>query len=293
MGKKSFIIIISFLIVLIVLLPNIQKTLFGKRIIDNHPLNSDGYGDIPENPYKLDLDTYYGENWTDFWLDYDIRYLSVRLEADEIYFIFLESCIYWDLELYFDPLYTQLLGTPYTVFGHAFREYLTFSPNTTGYYYIKLYQSSGFTSLRLAVLQAEQYTINTTEIVLISDPTIPIRIFQVDILEGEYRCSHDPLYAELDRGWNYVVLPPSYDTFHKDLRFDMQAGSLAIIIEESCLFTLTGYLPPNETPPEDPPNGTGNDPTGLFPNDLLSNLTPVFGVGVLLGLLVLYKIKKK
>ena len=293
-GRLKFI-LLGFLVILIVLFPHAQRPSNKIGMENATHMETQGYGDIISDPYRLDLDTYYGENWTDFWVDNDIRYLSVLLETNEIYYIYYESAMFWDLELYYDPLYEYLLGTPYTVpGGKILREYLTFSPNSSGYYYIKLYQSGGINTLRIAVLQAEEYTINTTELVLISDPTHPIHVFQADLPEGNYTCSHDTLYAKVERGWNYAVLDVSYGTLPDNDLFIIQNGSYALIIEESCQFTLTCYLPANESPPEEPPDDPGDNSTDDVSNTgVFDNMTPIFGVGVILGILVICKIKSK
>lgn len=285
--------LLGFVFFLILLFPLTQRPNMVSIEI-NLSIETSGDGSDPAYPYKLQLNTYYGENWTEYWVDYDIRYLTIRLFADEIYYIYHESSLFWDIELYNDPLYLYLLGTPYTVpGGKIMRKYLTFSPNRTDYYYIKLYQSSSPSNVRLGVLQAEQYTVNISELVLISDPTYPIHIFQADLPEGNYTCSHESLYAKVERGWNYVVLDVSYGTFPENELFNLQAGSYTIIIEESCIFTLTYFAPPDTTPPEEPGNGTDNNQTDTSIDSLFINMTPIFGIGAILGILVLYKVKKK
>ncbi|MFX1293379.1 MAG: hypothetical protein ACFFD2_00775 [Promethearchaeota archaeon] len=254
-------------------------------------------GNNSSNPFPINVDTYYGDTWGEYFDLYDVRYLTFNVQKDEIYFIYLDSEMWWDLELYDDSNYTILLGTPYPVaIGGMFDEYLLFSPNRSDTYYLRLIQTSGFNfGIELAVLTANLYSINTSKLIIIGESYNPIQIFQVDLEAGNYSASYDALYAVIERGSNYVVFEEAYRKFPTEGTFSLDAGSYGIIFEESCEFTLTYYPLLNETPPDNPPNepppknDTDTEGIGSF----LDRITPLFGIGVIIGILVVYKVKKK
>ena len=221
----------------------------------------------------------------------DETYLTFQACANEIYFIYLSS-VWWNAELFDNAGYTILLGIPSTVPGGSiFQQYLFFSPNRTGAYYLKLYKSPVTSTITLAVLTAEIYTCNTSEIVTVGYGFHPIQVFQCNLSAGIYAATCDALYARITRGANYVVLPSQYGTFPEE-RFTLENGSYGIILEASCVFCLTYYVPPNATPPPEDPSGE-NDTNTSTTGSIFDGITPIFGVGVLIGILVLYKLKKK
>jgi hypothetical protein len=261
--------------------PNPTPSFSVPRLFD-----SSGDGSNMSDPLLIETDVFQAYEFSQ-----EETYLTFYVKANEIYFIFLDS-FWWSAELYDNAGYTILLGTPYTVPGGTiFQKYLFFSPNRTGLYYLKLYKSPVTSTITLAILTVDPYTLNTSEIVTVGYGFHPIQIFQCDLAAGNYTASYDALYARITRGGNYVVLPNKYGTFPTDL-FPLANGSYGIVLEESCEFCLTYYVPQNATPPpEDPPgeNDTNTSTTGSF----FDGITPVFGVGVLIGILVLYKLKKK
>ncbi len=261
---------------------------------DLQPFTIQGWGNDPSDPYWIETDIYYGADWGSFFGTYEIRYIAFSAVENEIYFIYIDPAIWWDLELYDDPNFTILLGTPYSVsLGQVFREYLFFSPNRTGTYYLKLYQTTSITDLSLAVLTAKPYSLNTSKIVTIGEQYQPIQVFQIDVDEGNFSVTHDTLYATITRGWNYVVLEDAYNKFPLDCVFTLETGSYGILIEESCEFMLTSYPPTNGTSqselPDTPPDNA-TDPVGS--TSFLDDVSPIFGIGVLIGILVVYKVKK-
>jgi hypothetical protein len=241
------------------------------------------------NPYHLNLDVYYT-------LDgyYDVCYAAFPAVAKNIYFLSLGSYIFWDLELYNNSAYSTLLGTPYSLpypMGNLMEKYALFSPNQTKLYYLKLYCSSGFDG-KLAVLTAAPYTVNTSQLIVISEESNPIAVLQVDLIQGNYSTSGSTLYARIERGWNYVLLPENYGTLSSRATY-LPNGSYSLIIEASCNFRLSGYvfLKGNQTPPPPPPPDNRTDTNQG--NPILNGVTPLFGIGVLVGLCALYKFKKK
>jgi hypothetical protein len=102
---------------------------------ENTAIVTFGDGSDPADPLPIALDTYYGDGWKDYFTSHDTRYLVFPVQANELYFIYFDDPMWWDLELYFDPGFSYLLGTPYKVpEGGIFNEYLFFSPNHTGSY---------------------------------------------------------------------------------------------------------------------------------------------------------------
>ncbi|MHA1130406.1 MAG: hypothetical protein ACTSQI_15130 [Candidatus Helarchaeota archaeon] len=288
---KKRILFLIFIIGLLSLLSLTQRGQFNTPI-DNTtiPFQTCEIGSTPENPRHLELNKYY-EDWSSYFANYDIMYMDMNLTANEIYFIFHEPTIWYSIELYDDPNFTIFLGTAYSVpAGQIMREYLLFSPNRTGLYYLKMYCSSSIATPRLAILVSVPYIINTTELVLISQETRPICIYQADLLEGEYKSSQGVLYAPVQKGWNYVILECAYGTTPTEEPFNLVNGSYAFIIEESCQFQITYFPKQNETLPEEPPENTTD--TGSDPDSFLNGVTPIFGVGVIIGVLVLFKLKK-
>lgn len=237
-----------------------------------------------QDPFHLDLNTYYT-----LPSDSAICYATFSVRAREIYFIYLSSPLFWDSELYNNSDYTGLLGTPYSL-PYSMVYYMIFSPNHTGNYYLKLYSTYGIG--KLAVLTALSYTINTSRLIIISSETHPLELLQIELLQGNYSASSKATYAKVERGWNYVVLPEMYGVFDSKV-IPLTNGSYLIIIEESSNFCLTGYVPSlrNETPALSPLPANNSD-TGQG-NSILNGVTPLFGVGVIVGLYVLYKFKKK
>ncbi len=252
-----------------------------------------GWGDNPADPFHVSLDYFY-TNWSDYFSEYETRYIAFDLQAYEIYFILLDPASFWYLELYDDSEFSILLGTPYYVYyGKVFHEYLFFSPNRTGTYYIKLQRETPFLDLTFAVLTADSYSFNTSRVVIIGRDTHPIQIFQFDTPGGNFSSSTAALYAYIERGWNYVVFPEAYNQFPTEGTFPLGSGSYGVVIEESCEFLLTSYPPRNssqEDPASDPPENSTEDDMNI--SSILDNVTPVFGIGILVGILVIYKMKK-
>lgn len=234
-------------------------------------------------PYQLALDTYYV-----LPSGYDRCFATFFVQAEDLYYVYLDSLIFWDAELYNDSAYTTLLGTFYSV--SMLSEYLIFSPGHSGWYYLILY-SNHFEG-KLAVHTAAPYTVNTTEFVVISPEAHPVQFFGVDLIQGNYSTAKETLYARIERGWDYVLLAEMYGTLGPTATC-LENGTYGIIIEESCNFCLTGYqfFPKNETVPDDPGHENKTDTTGA--SSILDGITPLFGIGVLVGLCVLYKFKKK
>lgn len=298
--RKSSLIIIFLFIAFMFLIPPKQQV--ENIEIESLPLRQCGDGSTPEDPLNITVDQYYGNswvhNWSTYFETYSVRYLQIHLVENEIYFLYLKDAyLYWDIELYNDSLYTELLGVPYAVTGCSiWRRYMTFSPNRTGYYYLIFYKDGLQTNPSFIVLQAKPYIINTSKVVLISPPTIPVRVFHIDLLEGNYTCNQEVLYAVKERGWNYVVMSDDYGFFPKNNLFNMPACTLTLIFEDACEFELTYYLPVNEDPPDNetsPDNSTDNptNPDGF--GGLLSGMTPIFGVGLMVGILAICLMKKK
>ena len=250
------------------------------------PLDSQGAGDWENStdPFHLDLNAYYT-----LPSGRDISYATFSVMARGIYFIYLGSPMFWTSELYNNSDYTLLLGIPYSP-PYSMSKYMIFSPNHTGNYYLKLY--SDYFSGEIAILTAIPYIVNTSRLLIISPETNPVEVLQVELLEGNYSAPSFTIYTKVDRGWNYVVLPEMYGTFGSELTH-LTNGSYSLIIDESCNFRLTGYLPSirNETPPPPPPPDNGTDTNQG--NPILNGITPLFGIGVLVGLCALYKFKKR
>jgi len=242
-------------------------------MVDPNPLNVDTYYTLPTN--------------------YDLCYATFHANAGDIYYMYLASLMFWDAELYNDSAYSVLLGTFYSVSSQLpaspFAKYLIFSPAHSGWYYLILY-SHGFNG-KLAILNATSYHVNSTQLVVISSETCPVKFFDVNLIQGNYSTNRDTLYVKVDRRWNYVILPDLYGALGSGSIY-LENGSYGIMIEDSCNFCLTGYLyfPRNETIPDDPDD---NKTDTRQPSSIFDGITPLFGIGVLVGLCALYKFKKK
>jgi len=258
----------------------------AQTYISNAPLSPlTGNWENESAPFILSLDTYYTLPSI-----YDFCFATFLAQAGDLYYISLRSLIFWDAELYNDSAYAVLLGTFYTVSSSPFSEYLIFSPGHSGWYYLILY-CNGFAG-KLAILNATPYSANTTQLVVISPETNPVEFFGVDLMQGNYSSAQETLYMRIERGWDYVILPEMYSQFGSTSTY-LENGTYGIVIEESCNFCLTGYLyfQENETIPDDPDDENKTD-TGEN-GSILDGITPLFGVGVLVGLCALYKFKKK
>ncbi|MHA1266180.1 MAG: hypothetical protein ACTSRS_13185 [Candidatus Helarchaeota archaeon] len=249
------------------------------------PLEVQGDGHDPSDPLTIYVDTYYGLDWQDYFSTYDFRYLQVYLNANAIYFVFHESTFLWDVGLFNDSSYSVLLGVPISVpEGQFSREYLTFSPNRTGFYYIKLYKENIFTSLNFAVLSATSYTLNTSHYIVIHDSIQPIYTFQTNISSGTYSCSYPTLAVKVSLGQNYGVSSSSYQKFPQDTPFQLEAGQYLLLIEETCEFSLTLISSKNQTE---------SAPFQDSRFDFFGEFSPIFAIGILIGIYVLYTFHKK
>jgi len=266
-------------------------------IIPTAPFLKLGDGSLYTDPFYVEINTYYGfDEWEQYFNITDTRYITFDVQQNEVFYVYIDPSSYWDLELFGDSNYTTLLGTPCSSpLGSPFRKHLFFSPNRTGGYFIRLYHQNSFSqTLTFAILNPDHYQINSSQIIIIGIGYHPIHVLQADLEAGNYSCSVSAVYAKMDRGWNYAAFPEHYGTFPSGDIFYLEAGTYGIIIEESCIFNLSYYPPKNETNPEgpspDPDNSTDNNSDG---GSLLDGVTPVFAVGVLLGILVLFLTKKK
>ena len=251
-------------------------------------IKTTGWSNIT-NPYALNMNTYYTLPAL-----YGICYATFLVDAGEMYYVYLESPMFWDAELYNDSAYNFLLGTFYSVSTQLpispFAKFMVFSPAHSGWYYLILY-SNGFSG-KLAILNASSYQVNSTQLVIISPETCPVKFFGVDLIQGNYSANRDTLYVKVERGWDYVILPESYGGLGSESIY-LENGSYGIIIEESCNFCITGTLhfPQNNTIPDDP--GDGNKTDIVQGGSIFDGITPLFGIGVLVGLCALYKFRKK
>ena len=236
------------------------------------------------DPYPLNVDTYYT-----LPNSHDRCYTTFYATVANQYYVYLNSLTFWNAELFNDSAYSVPLGTFYSVPSHS--EYMVFSPDHSGWYYLIL-SSYGFDG-KLSILKATDYQVNSTRIVVIGPDSCPVKFLGVDLIQGNYTTSQETLYVKIARGWNYVILDEQYGELGPASIY-LENGSYGIIIEKSCNFCLKGYLsfPKNETiPPEDNKTDTDTGQTDSIFGGL--NLTPLFGIGILVGLCVLYKFRKK
>jgi len=243
------------------------------------------------DPFVVTLDTYYTIPHR------DLLFAAFYAQAGAIYYIYLDGVPNWDAELYNDSAYTTNLGPFYRlplIMGSPYinHYYMIFSPRHSGWYYLLLYCEIPLIDGSLAILNAIPYTVNTTQLVVISPRTCPVQFFNVDLVQGNYSATREELYVRVERGGDYVLLPEMYGTLGSISTY-LENGTYGFIFQESRNFCLTGYplFPKNETIPVDPVNENKTD-TGQ-PDSIWDGITPLFGIGVLVGLCVLYKFKKK
>jgi hypothetical protein len=238
------------------------------------------------NPYILAVNTLYTVP------NNDLSFTAFWALAGGVYYIYLDYAGYmWNAELYNDSAHTELLGTFYQLpFELGMGYYMMFSPGHTGWYYLLLY--CGIINGKVAIFNATSYTINTTRLLVTSPETCPALTLYSDLVQGNYCTAQDRLYVRVERGWDYVFLSEMYGEVGPNLIY-LENGTYVFIFQESCNFRLTGYhfFPKNETVPGDPNEGNKTDDGQ--PGSIWDGITPMFGIGVLVGLCTLYKFKKK
>jgi len=242
------------------------------------------------DPYVLTLNTYY-EIPND-----DLSFATFHAQTGDIYYVYLKYVPSWDAELYNDSAYQHLLGTFYSIplpiqYPLYSGSYMIFSPAHSGWYYLLLYCDFPWGDGRIAILNATPYIVNTTRLIAISPETCPVQFLSVDLTQGNYTTLRDRLYVRIERGWGYVILPEMYGILGPAPTY-LEDGTYGLIFEESCNFCLTGFcsFPRNKTNSNNPGD---NNTDGRAGSSILNGITPLFGIGILVGLFVLYKFKKK
>lgn len=253
----------------------------------NPPLTvQEGNWESNSTPYIVTLNTYYSVPKN------DLSFATFLAQAGDIYYVYLENIPFWTAELYNNSAYTCMLGTFYQAPYPLNTCHLIFSPGRSGWYYLLIYCKSQLFSSKLAILNATPYTVNTTQLIIISEETCPVRFLSADLVQGNYSTTQDQLYARIERGCDYVIFSEMYNELGPALT-SLENDTYGFIFTRSCNFQLTGYrsFPKNETIPDDPGNATETDPGQ--PSSIFDGITPLFGIGVLVGLCALYKFKKK